>query len=543
MTINNFYVIVKARTVIEMGIYLNPGNDAFEMACRDDIYVDKSGLIDLISKRIGKRKRFVCVSRPRRFGKSMAAEMLTAYYDRTCDSGKLFCDKKIVNYESYETHLNQYNVIYLNVQHFLRGAGEPENLVSYMEAEILKEVKELYGDWIPSTTSLPVALANIYVKDSDEKKGFIFIVDEWDCIFRVARENTIAQRKYLDFLRDLFKDRTYVKLAYMTGILPIKKYGNHSALNDFDEFSMTNPDCMSKYMGFTQQEVRKLCEDYHKDFQEVRRWYDGYRMGENLHVYNPKSVVDGMQSRKLKSFWTNTETYEALQIYIDLDEDGLKQALIAMLSGERCEIDTGAFQNDMTTFKSKDDVLTLLVHLGYLSYDETMKTVSIPNEEVREEFVRAVKNGRHKEIVKLITESDKLLDATLQMDVKSVSKVISRIHDTITAPNFYNNEQALRSVIKFAYLSCMEEFIEIQELPSGIGYADVVFLPKKSSNKPVMIVELKWNKTATSALKQIKDRKYPQVLENYGGEILLVGVNYSEKTKEHTCVIEIYQKK
>lgn len=525
-----------------MGIYLNPGNDAFSMACRDDIYVDKSRLIDLVSKRIGKRKRFICVSRPRRFGKSMAAEMLAAYYDRTCDSEELFCDKEIAKFECYRTHLNQYNVIYLNVQQFLRGAGEPENLVSYMEAEVLKEVKEIYGDWIPSTSSLSIALANIYVKDTDEKKGFIFIVDEWDCIFRVARENTKAQKEYLDFLRDLFKDRTYVKLAYMTGILPIKKYGNHSALNDFDEFSMTNLDNMGEYMGFTEKEVRKLCEEYQKDFEEVKRWYDGYLMDEDLHIYNPKSVVDGMQSKQLKSFWTNTETYEALQIYIDLDEDGLKQALVAMLSGESYEIDTGAFQNDMTTFKSKDDVLTLLVHLGYLAYNEMEKSVCIPNEEVREEFVRAVKNGRHEEIVKLIHESDKLLYATLSMDVQSVSTVINHVHNTIIAPDFYNNEQALRSVIKFAYLSCLDEFIEIQELPSGHGYADVVFLPNKNSDKPVLIVELKWNKTAKAALSQIKNKQYPQILEKYSGNILLVGINYNAKTKEHSCVIERHEK-
>lgn len=525
-----------------MGLYLNPGNDAFEMACRDDIYVDKSGLIGLVSRRIGKRKRFICVSRPRRFGKSMAAEMLAAYYDCSCDSKKLFQDKKIAEHESYEIHLNQYHVIYLNIQQFLRGAGSPENLVSYMEGEILKEVKAHYKEWVPSTTNLPIALASVYMRDTDEKKGFIFIVDEWDCIFRVARENTTAQKDYLDFLRDLFKDRTYVKLAYMTGILPIKKYGNHSALNDFDEFSMTNPDNMAQYMGFTEDEVQKLCEEYHKDFQEVKRWYDGYWMGEDMHIYNPKSVVDGMQSNHLKSFWTNTETYEALQLYIDLDEDGLKQVLVAMLSGESCEVDTGSFQNDMTTFKSKDDVLTLLVHLGYLSYHETTKTVSIPNEEVREEFVRAVKNGRHEEIVKLITESDQLLEATLQMDTESVSDIITHIHNTITAPRFYNNEQALRSVIKFAYLSCLDEFIEIQELPSGIGYADIVFLPKRTSNKPVFIVELKWNKTAEAALAQIKNKKYPQVLEKYSGDILLVGINYNAKTKKHKCMMEVYQK-
>ena len=525
-----------------MGIYLNPGNDAFQMALNDDIYVDKTGLIDFVNSKIGKRKRFICVSRPRRFGKSMAAEMLAAYYDKSCDSRELFQNLEIAQYESYEKHLNQYKVIYLNIQQFLRMAGEPGNLASCIENVLLDELKAEYGEWIGETNKgLPYALAAIYSRDTSSHKGFVFIVDEWDCIFRVARNHTEAQKKYLDFIRDLFKDRTYVKVAYMTGILPIKKYGNHSALNDFDEYSMTNPDVLARYVGFTENEVKSLCERYHKDFHEVQRWYDGYRLGDNFHIYNPKSVVDGMLSLKLKSFWTNTETYEALQVYIDLDEDGLKEAIIAMLGGEYCEIDTGSFQNDMTTFKSKDDVLTLLVHLGYLAYDESLKSVFIPNEEVREEFVRAVKNGRHTEIAKLIEESDQLLEATLNMDAKKVASVIERVHSTATAPVFYNNEQALRSVIKFAYLSCVEEYMDIQELPSGKGYADVVFVPHKNSDKPIMIVELKWNETAEGAIAQIKEKKYHQIFEKYGSEILLVGISYDEKSKVHSCMIEKYQ--
>lgn len=523
-----------------MAVYLNPGNDAFQMALNDDIYIDKSELIDFVNSRIGKRKRFICVSRPRRFGKSMAAEMLAAYYDKSCDSSRLFQGLKIAQQESYQKHLNQYTVIYLNIQQFLRGAGSPENLTHYMEDLLWDELSEVYADLMPSEKkSLPYTLATIYSKDTDSAKGFVFIVDEWDCIFRVARNHSEAQKKYLDFIRDLFKDRTYVKVAYMTGILPIKKYGSHSALNDFDEFSMINPDVLAKYVGFTESEVRSLCEQYGKDFEEIRYWYDGYHLGQDLHVYNPKSVVDSMQSLNLRSFWTNTETYEALQVYIDLDEDGLKQAIISMLSGDYCEIDTGAFQNDMTTFRSKDDVLTLLVHLGYLAYDEASKSVFIPNAEVREEFIRAVKNGRHTEVAKLIQESDKLLDATLNREEATVASVLEKIHSSITAPNFYNNEQALRSVIRFAYLSCVDEFVDIQELPSGIGYADVVFLPKKNSSKPIMVVELKWNKSAEGAIAQIKANQYPQALENYGSDLLLVGINYDEKTKTHACCIEL----
>lgn len=526
-----------------MGVYLNPGNDAFQLALNDDIYVDKSGLIDFVNHRIGKRKRFICVSRPRRFGKSMAAEMLAAYYDRSCDSNEMFQGLEIAKSESYHKHLNQYDVIYLNIQQFLRVAGKPENLVPYIEDILLEELKEKYGGWAVQTRkSLPYTLATIYSKDTSPNKGFVFIIDEWDCLFRTARNNIEAQKAYLDFIRDLFKDRVYVKMAYMTGILPIKKYGSHSALNDFDEFSMTHPDVLAKYVGFTEEEVKHLCSRYNKNFSEIQRWYDGYRLGDDIHVYNPKSVVDGMQSLKLRSFWTNTETYEALQIYIDLDEDGLKQAIIAMLSGESCEIDAGTFQNDMTTFRSRDDVLTLLVHLGYLAYDEMLKSVFIPNEEVKEEFVRAVKTGKHTEVAKAIQASDRLLQATLNMNAQKVAGAIEEVHSAVTTPIFYNNEQALRSVIRFAYFSSMDEFVDIQELPSGKGYADIVFLPHKNSDKPVMIVELKWNKTSEGAIAQIKNKKYPQIFEKYGSRILLVGISYDEDSKKHDCMIEEYHR-
>ena len=527
-----------------MGIYLNPGNAAFQLAVNNVIYVDKSGLIRFTNDRIGQRDRFICVSRPRRFGKSMAAEMLAAYYDRECDSDGIFRELEIARYPGYKDHLNRHDVIFINVQKFLRKAGSPGNLAAYMESRVLSEIRRRYPDKVsPGENSLPDALEEIFVLSPKEDRGFIFIIDEWDCIFRVARNDDSAQKNYLEFLRDLFKDRIYVKLAYMTGILPVKKYGSHSALNNFTEYSMINPGPFAEYMGFTEKEVRELCRLHHKSFQEVQRWYDGYLLNENLHIYNPKSVVDGMQSRTLQSFWTNTETYEALQIYIDLDEDGLKQALISMLGGNHCPVDTGSFQNDMTTFKNKDDVLTLMVHLGYLSYDESQKAVFIPNEEIRQEFVRAVKNGKHTELAELIADSDRLLQDTLEMNSEKVAQAVEKAHSAGTAPLWYNQEQALRSVVKFAYLSCVDQYQCIEELPSGTGYADLVFLPKKNSHLPALIIELKWNKNPKSALDQIRNRNYPQILQNYGGEILLVGISYNVNTKKHICAIEKYEKR
>jgi hypothetical protein len=251
-----------------------------------------------------------------------------------------------------------------------------------------------------------------------------------------------------------------------------------------------------------------------------------------------EAVING----EIDNYWTQTESYDSLQIYIDMNEDGLKEAIVQMLGGAHVAVNTRTFKNDMTSFSRKDDVLTLLVHLGYLAYDKAGKTVYIPNEEVRQEFVCAVETGKHKEVAKLVQTSDRLLKATLAMDSETVAKQIEEAHSACTAPLFYNDEQALRSVIRFAYISCIDEFLRIEELPSGIGYADVVYLPKKNSNKPIMVVELKWNKTAEGAIAQIKNRNYPQVLEGFGSDILLVGVNYDEKSKEHMCVIEKYRR-
>lgn len=527
----------------DMGHYLNVGNEGFQRALRAKIYVDKSGLIAYTNDVMNTDDCYICVSRPRRFGKSMTANMLVAYYDKSCESKELFRELDISRTEKYEEHLNRHDVIFLNIQQILSRAGNAESIPGFIEKVVLEELKIQYPELVSSnSTYLPAVLETIFKSKEGNNQGFVFIIDEWDCIFREAKDDIEAQKKYLDFLKDLFKDRTYVALAYMTGILPIKKYGTHSALNIFREYSMTDPGMFAKYVGFTQTEVKQLCDEYGMDFESVKIWYDGYVFGDDLHIYNPKSVLDAMKNEKLKSFWVSTETYEALQIYIDLDLEGLKETILEMLSGNSCKIDTGTFQNDMTSIKSKDDVLTLLIHLGYLAYDENTQKVYIPNEEVRGEFLRAIKNGNRPELIRLIRVSDEILAATIQMDGEAVGKLFEEIHSMNVSPDFYNNEQALRSVVRMGYLSSIDEYVQIQELPSGKGYVDLVFWPRKGSEKPLMIVELKWNKKVDGAISQIKKNRYIQAIERYGGEILLVGINYDAKSKKHECVIEKYEK-
>ncbi|MDO4555755.1 MAG: AAA family ATPase [Lachnospiraceae bacterium] len=523
-----------------MGNYLNIGNHGFA-SMRRGIYVDKTEMIAFVNSTLGTKDKLTCVSRPRRFGKSFAAQMLGAYYDKSCDSKELFSDLKIAAEDSFKRHLNKYNVISLDMTLMISNTEKKENIINNIEKKVISEIIRTYPDVTPED-SLIETLANV---STDTQEQFIVIIDEWDALFREAKDDIKLQEEYMKWLRGMFKSTLTDKAilgAYMTGILPIKKYGTQSAVSDFKEYTMLTPKKLEKYVGFCEDEVKALCEQYSINFTEMKRWYDGYSFHRIKSVYNPNSVMEAIKNEEFLSYWARTESYESLKIYIELNEDGLKEAIVQMMGGAHIPVDVETFRNDMTNIKRKDDVITLLIHLGYLAYDQTAKTAYIPNEEVRQEFVRAVVTGKHKEIAKLIEESDYLLEKTINMEEKTVAEIIEKAHSAGVSPLFYNNEQALRSVIRFAYISCMDDYQEIQELPTGTGYADVVFVPKKHTSKPAMIIELKWNKSVHSAIQQIKDRNYPQILQGFTDEILLVGINYDEKTKKHSCLIEKFMR-
>lgn len=520
-----------------MGSYLNPKNKSFWEAIRSEIYVDKTCLIAYTNKCLNTQQKFICVSRPRRFGKSMALNMLAAYYSRGCDSRELFTGCKIASDMSYEKHLNRYDVICINMQYFLIGADNQE-ITAYLEHEVLEELLEDYGEFLKSPDiCLADALKKIYTKTD---KQFIFLIDEWDCVMRERPESGQIQKQYLDFLRRLLKDQPYVALAYITGILPVKKYGQHSALNMFREYSMTDQKDLEEYTGFTEEEVEKLCERFGMDFIDAGSWYDGYMFTHFQHVYNPQSVVEAMLCHKFSNYWTSTETYDALKIYIDMDFDGLRSDIVRMLGGECIEVNTRSFQNDMCSFKVKDDVLTLLIHLGYLGYDSGTKKAFIPNREITDEFENAMSVSGWAEIMRILKASEKLLQDTLNGDADRVAEGLDRAHMEIASVLTYNDENSLGCAISLAYYSARKDYLIIRELPTGHGYADVVFLPLPHTHKPALVVELKYNKSAETAIQQIKKRHYTQALEHYEGEILLVAVNYNKDhpDKPHSCLIE-----
>ncbi|MGN1102758.1 MAG: AAA family ATPase, partial [Huintestinicola sp.] len=409
-----------------MGIYLNPGNNLFYNSVNHSkVYVDKSMLIKETNELLFGESCHICISRPRRFGKSMAANMLTAYYSRGCDSKELFSGLKIAAADSFKEHLNKYNVIHISMKDFADMSDSIDSMISILNKLLIKELIKEYPDTdYLDNTILPLVLTNIY---NESGIPFVFIIDEWDCIFRIFKTDSEGQTKYLSFLRNLLKDKPYVALDYATGILPVKKYGEHSALNMYAEYSMANQAMFSEYTGFTSDDVAELCSEFDMPAEKMAEWYDGYKVGK-YDIYNPQSVVRAVTTSIFDSYWTKTETFEALQMYIKIDMDGLRQSVIRMIAGEHIPVNTGKFQNDMVSLNSADDVLTLLIHLGYLTYDFDTKTAWIPNKEVQQEFINCIEDGGWEEVTNALKQSDELLDATLSCNSDRVAEILEEVH-------------------------------------------------------------------------------------------------------------------
>ncbi len=536
-----------------MGSYLNTGFEKFEESLNARLYVDKSELISVLNDYVETEQRFFCISRPRRFGKTVTANMLCAYYSKNTDSSFLFDNLKISHDGSYKTHLNQYNTIFINMQQFFSNADlNVEKMLSDIESEIKNEFRQAFPHIeISDERKLNLVLSDIFNKESPvNKKGFIFIIDEWDCIMREKQSDAEGIKIYLDYLRTLLKDLSYVALAYMTGILPIKKCGTHSSLNMFDEYSMTDPGKYASYIGFTENEVLSLCEEYKVDFGLMKKWYDGYSFENVPHLYNPNSVVCAIDENKFKSYWTQTETFESLRRYIDLNMAGLRDEVVKLIAGNEVVVNTSRFHNDMTTFETKDDVLTLLIHLGYLAIitDSDLKRVDndrifavhIPNEEIRKEFRNITEeNKNYPGIYAHISQSLDLLDKIYEMDNKAVAEAFDLAHQDHTSILKYNDENSLSCVISLALnLASVDLYNVHRELPAGKGFADMVYLPKQGVEKPALLVELKYDKSAQTAIDQIKQKNYGRIFRDYKGEVLVVGINYDKDTKEHQCFIK-----
>ena len=524
-----------------MGLYLNPNADAFMEDKGTRIYVDKSLLIRELNSIVSTKEDFVCLSRPRRFGKSMAGNMISAYYSKGCDTRDVFSQMKLGQEPGFDKYLNKFNVIKLDLNGWYQRAiqrNRKDLLLTDIHETLVDEFKVAFPTLsFCSGETLDQCILKVYAETGEK---FVIIIDEYDVLIREQVPQSLFD-SYLSFLNGLFKDtaiRPAIALAYITGIIPIVRDKVQSKLNEFTEYTMLDAAQFAPHVGFTAEETKALCEQYGCDFAEFERWYDGYRLSDEVSLFNPKSVTSSISRKRMGSYWSATGSFEALKDYILMDFEGIRQDVVTMISGDSVEVDVGSFLNTLDKFESKDDVFTYLIHLGYLNYNFEEQTCCIPNEEVRQEWVRSVKlSPDYKKLMEIINASKKLLDATVEGNEEAVAKALDAAHTEVTNPLTYNDEHCFQSAICLAYFYANTRYTLFKELPTGKGYADLVLIPYLP-NIPAMVIELKHNKSAGSALQQIKDKNYCQALNNYKGDLLFVGVNYDEKTKEHSCKIE-----
>ena len=526
-----------------MGVYFNPNNESFTKDRNYKIYIDKTGLLEYLNEALGTPKNCIAVSHARRFGKSHAAGMVDAYYSLGCDSTKLFEDTKIANNADWKKHMNRYNVIHLDISSV--WDFHKEDLIDSIHDRVCDDFQKIYGEELRYEKDLYLLIQEIYAKTGIP---FVIIIDEWDCVIRNSTDTELVH-KYLQFLHSLFKSeesKAFLALAYITGILPIKKIKDESALNNFREYTMLDSYPITEYYGFTEDEVRGLCEEYDMDFDTVKTWYNGYLI-DGMHMYNPNSVAMAMDLHRYDSYWRNTSSFASINTFITMNYAGLKDDIMTMLSGGKVMVETDAFQNDLSEIHSKDDAITALIHLGYLGYDADRKSAYVPNYEVAKAFQMALKTGEWSEISKAISRCDELLMATIDGNADKVAEIIELAHETYTSVLTYNDENSLSCVLTMAYFTAPGYYNIIRELPSGKGFADFVFIPRANAGyRPAMVVELKYNQSADTAIRQIKEKRYQGALADYHDRILLVGINYDAEGKDkkhHTCVIEEWKEK
>src|SRR5574344_404986 len=532
--------------------YINQNNDGFKKAI-GDFYVDKTDLIAFTNKNLELENCLMCVSRPRRFGKSLAAKMLNAYYSKGCSSKEIFDKFKIADdpdkTKHYEQYLNKYDVIYLDIQNMYGSyCNYKDNaqlsFVKYIQQIVLDELENLFKEYDVINRKFGLADNLSFINNALGNK-FIFIIDEWDFIFRDLKDDNKLQIEYINLLRDLFKgiiaDRC-IALAYMTGILPIKRYETQSALNNFREYTMLSPKDLAEFVGFTDTEVAAISAKYNFEHDEVRRWYNGYQL-DGYHIYNPRAISELVASKgKFENYWSDTGSLSAVLPYISMNFEGLRESIVKLIEGQEIKLNINTFKNDLVSFQCKEDVIVYLIHLGYLAYKDETRRVYIPNEEIRQELNKLVKATGWSEFAELIQNSQKLLSELFSNNEEYVANFIEERHSKLTSLFDYNCENALSYVVQNALFAAeYTDYFGVEKEPqTGKGRADLVYLPRyyNVTERPVIIVELKWNKSAENAVNQIIDKKYYEKYKTKGTYVLMVGINYDMTTKKHSCKIQ-----
>ena len=521
-----------------MANFLNLGNAKFVSDLSNDIFVDKSMLIKQVNNNCGKSSsKFMCITRPRRFGKTMALSMLRAYYSKGCSSKELFKNLKIYNDSSFEKHLNKHNVITIDMAGIGTSLENKNDILKEITNLLIEDLKEAFPNILTNEDTIAKALMKIY---SSTKETFIFLIDEWDYIYREFDYDTVMCNKYTDFLRSIFKNELLadcIDLVYMTGILPIKRYNSQSALNNFTEYNMLDPYTLTEFVGFTEEEVSDLCKQYNMDINDMKHWYDGYHYSEVGDLYNPKSVVEALSRRRYNDYWVSTSSLEAVTNYMNYDNGELKDIIASLIAGNKVNVNTSLFSNDLTRVDSKDAALTVLIHLGYLAYDRENEQCYIPNYEIRQEFNNGVLSLKWQEIESPLLKSRELLNQTVLLNQKYIEEVFDNNLERFTTIFNRLDENVLSVLLNVSYDYARKEYNFFKEANVGIGRADLILVPYRT-NKPGIIFELKVDSSCLEAIKQIKEKDYLKSFTNYEGKILLIGINLNSKTKKHSVLIE-----
>ncbi|MBQ4406882.1 MAG: AAA family ATPase [Bacteroidales bacterium] len=526
-----------------MGIYLNPSNVGFKEILAGDIFVDKTMLISELNKFIDKGNKYICVSRPRRFGKTIATNIMCAYYSKGCDSREMFSKLKISKAKNYEQYLNKLNFIKIDVASEYQNARVKDEMLIDLQAKLLREFRAQFPKIkFRNNETLANCMMEVY---SATGETFVIILDEYDCLVR-NQFGTNLFADYLEFLNGLFKSDTLkpaIALAYLTGILPIVRDRVQSKLNNFREYTILDAYNLAEFVGFTEKEVKPLCKKYKVDFAQCKKEYDGYAQN-GFEIYNPESVVMCMETKKFGNFWGKTSTYMVITDRLKHNYKGAKEDVVKMLSGEEVKVNITRYMNTMTDFHSKDDVFTYLIHLGYLAYNSKEGTCRIPNLEVRKEWNNAIEDmPEYSKTDEIIKASEDLLEQTLLKNSDAVAKALDNTHIHVTSNRNFNNEDALAAAVYIAFVHALNYYNCFKELSTGKGFADLVYVPVvKSPEHPAIIIELKHNQSTGKALQQIQSRQYFDALENYKGNLIFVAINYDKETKKHECEITEWEK-
>ena len=523
-----------------MSLYLNKNNDKFKEYKSARIFIDKSNLIKECNSLFGTSDKYMCITRPRRFGKTMALSMLNAYYSKGCDSQSLFEKLNIAKDNSYLEHLNKHNVIWIDMASLYTDIRDKNDFFKELETNLLDDLNEAFPNVLKEMDNT-ISKAIIRI-NSKLNERFIFLIDEWDVIYREQEYNNRLCDEYTELLRNLFKSSNVsscIDLVYMTGILPIRRYSTQSTLNMFTEYNMLDSFPIESYVGFTEDEVIGLCNKYNRDFNEIKSWYNGYNLN-GVSLYNPKSVVEAVLRGECDDYWVQTSAIEAVTNYMNYDNGELKDIICKMLLGNKVEIDVTEFENDLTKVDSADSALTVLIHLGYLAYDKKLKVCYIPNYEIKKEFERALKKLNWKEIYNPISNSKKLYEETLKGNVEFINKTLDENHKDLAGPFNKNKEDILGVIVEISYYSAKQFYNIKKEDTSILGRSDLSFIPYDNCHIP-FIVELKINSTPDEAITQIKEKSYFNSLGSYHGKVLLLGISYDEKTLKHSSKVLIIE--